>query len=276
MCHNSYTVLDKGFVRLVDWMGDNGRPVMTARVSYGSGEQDEQTDRRLTDYLMRHYHTSPFEMVEFMFHIKLPLFVFAQLVRHRTANVNSLSARYSKMTDDFYIPERLRGQAFDNVQGSLGEVENEHSLIEKLAKSSNDSYKVYESLLDAGVAREMARMVLPQNIYTEIYWKQDLHNLLHLFRLRLDGHAQWEIRQYAKAMYDLVYAISPWAMDSWENHINGAISLSQVEQDILVRSTELDEDKLQTATSTLLTGQKGFAQEVKDKFKLLYQKGTHD
>jgi len=229
-------VLDKGFVRLVDHMGNDARIVQSARVSYGEGTKTVRQDKGLIDFLTRHKHTSPIEQVEFTFHIKLPLFVMGQLVRHRTSSLNQMSARYSVMKDEFYIPEKIRGQDNQNKQGSTyNEFSNEEELINRFRENANVAYQDYEFLLSQGVARELARMVLPQNLYTEVYWKQDLHNLLHLLRLRLDSHAQWEIQQYANAMYDMAKTVSPWAVASWEEHSLNAITFGKTEKEILIK-----------------------------------------
>lgn len=220
-------VLDKGFVRLVDFMGDDSSIVRAARVSYGSGTKSVREDAGLIDYLIRHEHSSPLEMVEFTFHLKLPLFVMGQLVRHRQANLNQMSARYSVMEDEFYLPENLRAQSSNNKQSSEGEVEDETALIALMKISANAAYRDYEHLLARNVGREMSRMILPQNLYTQVYWKQDLRNLLHLLRLRMDSHAQWEIQQYANAIYEIIKPIVPNTVKSWENHVKNSIRLSE-------------------------------------------------
>jgi thymidylate synthase (FAD) len=228
-------VLDKGFVRLVDWMGDDSSIAKAARVSYGKGTKSVNEDSALIDYLIRHQHTSPIEMVEFIFHIKLPLFSMAQLVRHRTSSLNQVSARYSIMEEEFYVPEMLRVQSKTNKQssdvGSLGELER--YFLNKIARISNDAYEDYEILMKYGVAREMARMILPQNLYTQVYWKQDLKNLLHLLRLRMDEHAQYEIRVFADAIYDIIRDIVPNTIKSWENHILNSVTFSSDELELL-------------------------------------------
>lgn len=220
-------VLDKGFVRLVDFMGDDSSIVRAARVSYGSGTKSVREDAGLIDYLIRHEHSSPLEMVEFTFHLKLPLFVMGQLVRHRQANLNQMSARYSVMEDEFYLPENLRAQSSNNKQSSEGEVEDETSLIALMKVSADAAYRDYERLLSKNVGREMSRMILPQNLYTQVYWKQDLRNLLHLLRLRMDSHAQWEIQQYANAIYEIIKPIVPNTINSWENHVKDSVRLSR-------------------------------------------------
>ncbi|GEM90905.1 FAD-dependent thymidylate synthase [Oceanithermus desulfurans] len=232
-------VLDKGFVRLVDAMGDDRRIVQAARVSYGEGTKTVREDAALIDYLMRHRHTSPFEMVEFTFHVKAPIFVVRQWFRHRTASVNEISARYSVLKDEFYepTPGELRAQSKVNKQAGEGrlpaaEAERASAL---LAAAGRDVYARYQELLALGVAREQARSVLPVGIYTEFYWKQDLHNLLHFLRLRLDHHAQAEIRAYARAVAEFVKARVPLVWRSFEEHVLNARTLSASELAVLAR-----------------------------------------
>ena len=221
-------VLDKGFVRLVEVMGDDRAIVQAARVSYGEGTKSFREDRALIDYLMRHRHTSPFEMVVFKFHVKAPLFVVRQWFRHRTASVNEISGRYSVLKEEFYEPEAWRRQAKRNKQGSEGALLDEEATA-LLKETEARAYAAYQALLEKGVAREMARMVLPLNLYTEFYWKQDLHNLFHFLKLRLAPEAQWEIRQYAKAIAQMVKAHVPMAWESYEEHVLGGQSLSRTE-----------------------------------------------
>jgi len=230
-------VLDKGFVRLVDAMGDDRRIVQAARVSYGEGTKTVREDAALIDYLMRHRHTSPFEMVEFTFHVKAPIFVVRQWFRHRTASVNEISARYSVLKDEFYepAPEELRAQSEINKQageGRLPAAEAERA-AELLTAAGRDVYARYRELLELGLAREQARSVLPVGIYTEFYWKQDLHNLLHFLKLRLDRHAQAEIRTYARAIAGFVQARVPLVWRSFEEHVLDARTLSASERAVL-------------------------------------------
>ena len=216
-------VLDRGFVRLVDYMGGDARVVQSARVSYGAGTKTVREDQGLINYLMRNAHTSPFEQVSLVFHMKLPLFVFAQMVRHRTAKLNAMSARYSVMLDEFYLPEgsELRAQSEINKQVGEGALPDDVASMtaETLAKFCESAYADYEKMIAQGVSREQARMILPQNLYTQIYWKIDLHNLFHLLRLRLDWHAQAEIRVYAEAMAKCAQAVAPMCYDAFEEHI---------------------------------------------------------
>ncbi|WP_234554156.1 FAD-dependent thymidylate synthase [Thermus caliditerrae] len=221
-------VLDKGFVRLVDAMGNDRAIVQAARVSYGKGTKTVREDAALIDYLMRHRHTSPFEMVEFKFHVKAPIFVVRQWFRHRTASVNEISGRYSVLKEEFYEPQAWRKQARRNKQGSEGELSDEEASL-LLKGVEREAYQAYQTLLEKGIAREMARMVLPLNLYTEFYWKQDLHNLFHFLALRLDPHAQWEIRQYAKAIAEIVKAHVPLAWQSFEEHVLKGTHLSRTE-----------------------------------------------
>ncbi|TBH20026.1 FAD-dependent thymidylate synthase [Thermus thermamylovorans] len=221
-------VLDKGFVRLVEAMGDDGAIVQAARVSYGEGTKTVREDAALIDYLMRHRHTSPFEMVEFKFHVKAPLFVVRQWFRHRTASVNEISGRYSVLKEEFYEPRAWRRQARRNKQGSEGEVADPEALA-LLQGVEGEAYRAYRALLERGIAREMARMVLPLNLYTEFYWKQDLHNLFHFLALRLAPEAQWEIRQYAEAIARLVKERVPLAWQSFEEHVLRGAHLSRTE-----------------------------------------------
>lgn len=229
-------LLDHGFVRLVDWMGDDSSIVHAARVSYQDGTKVKRSDAGLIDYLVRNRHTSPIEQVTFTFHIKLPIFVFAQLVRHRTASLNAQSARYSVMKDEFYIPEVARTQSDTNKQGSnfsFNDRSLSHRMRSVMEEITRISYQSYESLLSQGVARELSRIILPQNLYTEVYWTQNLHNLLHLLKLRLDEHAQWEIQQYAEALHSLVNKITPITTEAWERHNRDSITLSSYEVDML-------------------------------------------
>ncbi len=212
--------LDKGFVRLVDVMGDDNSIVQAARVSYGSGTKKVHQDRGLIRYLMRHAHTTPFEMVEFKFHVKLPIFVARQWIRHRTANVNEYSGRYSVMKDEFYLPdvEQIRTQSTVNKQGRSNEILPEdlaNEIRNDMQESQRNSYEEYEQFLERDIAREISRVNLPLSLYTEWYWKIDLHNLFHFLRLRLDDHAQFEIRVYAEAMNEIVKEIVPFAWEAF-------------------------------------------------------------
>lgn len=226
--------LDHGFVRLVDVMGDDGSIVQAARVSYGAGTKTVNEDRGLIRYLMRHQHTTPFEMVEFKFHIKLPIFIARQWIRHRTANVNEYSGRYSIMKDDFYLPdtEQIRPQSEINKQGRSEEIfepEKANSIREQMDKVQNSLYTEYENLLENDLARELARINLPLSNYTEWYWKIDLHNLFHFLRLRIDTHAQYEIRVYGEAMAEIVKQIVPHAWEAFEDYSLNSVNFSKPE-----------------------------------------------
>jgi thymidylate synthase (FAD) len=229
-----FPVLDKGFVRLVDYLGGDERVVQSARVSYGEGTKTYREDAGLIDYLLRHHHTSPFEQVILTFHVKLPIFVARQWIRHRTARVNEISGRYSVMKDDFYLPgaEDVALQSDDNKQGrrdealEAGEADTVRSLLELGQRRAYDSYR---ALVDRGIARELARINLPLSLYTEWYWQIDLHNLFHFLKLRLDSHAQKEIRLYARVLLDIARTVAPCSCGSFERHILGAVSFSRDE-----------------------------------------------
>ena len=231
---NYIPVLDHGFVGLVDHMGSDNAIVQAARVSYGAGTKQVQDDRNLIRYLMRHEHTTPFEMCEVKFHIKLPIFVMRQLVRHRTASMNEYSARYSVLTDEFYIPEfeQIQKQSTTNKQGreeSEWDWQGKRDVQHAFQRSFHNAYKEYKNLLgkeDDGLARELARSVLPVGGYTELYWKANLKNFLHMARLRMDPHAQWEIREFAGAMYDLVKPLFPEACSAFEDYAVNTVKFS--------------------------------------------------
>ena len=225
-----FDVLDHGFVRVIDYMGDDAAVVQAARVSYGEGTTTTRSDRGLIDYLMRHRHTTPFEMCELKLHVKLPIFVARQWIRHRMANVNEASARYSVMDREFYLPkaESVALQARDNKQGRGAAVDphTAASFIEVLTNVSLSARDDYDGALEAGIARELARIGLTLNTYTEWYWKIDLHNLLHFLRLRSDGHAQAEIRAYADVIGDVVEQWVPHTWAAWVEHVRDAPRLS--------------------------------------------------
>lgn len=226
--------LDHGFVRLVDYMGGDERIVQAARVSYGSGTKSYRQDRALIHYLIRNWHTSPVEQVQLTFHCKMPIFVARQWVRHRTARLNEISGRYSVMKDEFYVPapEQIRPQSTDNKQGRSEErmsPEAETEVRELFADDQKRVYDNYEKLLDMNVAREIARNNLPLSLYTEWYWQIDLHNLFHFLRLRMDAHAQYEIRVYAEALAKCAQAVAPMAYEAFEEHILGSVSFSRAE-----------------------------------------------
>lgn len=237
---NRIDCLDHGFVRLVDRMGDDSSIVEAARCSYQNGTTVSRADKELINYLYRHKHTTPFEMVEFKFHCKMPIFVARQWIRHRTANVNEYSARYSILEKEFYIPkpEQLMPQSKTNKQGRAGEltVEQKSEVVKMISELSGAAYDIYSVLLGEeisipaskedplnpetypGIARELARMVVPTNIYTQWYWKIDLHNLLHFLSLRMDSHAQYEIRVFADAIYELIKPYVPAAIEAFDEY----------------------------------------------------------
>lgn len=206
--YKEHKVLDKGFVRLVDYMGSDESVVQSARISYGRGTKSVNQDAALINYLMRHSHTTPFEMCEIKFHIKLPIFVARQWVRHRTANVNEYSARYSVLDREFYIPEhdQIAKQSENNAQGRGSSLSHEDAeyVTDLLVHDSNMVYETYNKFLEKGISREISRVNLTLNYYTEWYWKIDLHNLLHFLKLRSEMNAQYEIRVYAKAILEIV------------------------------------------------------------------------
>jgi thymidylate synthase (FAD) len=233
-------VLDKGFVRMVDYLGGDDRIVQSARVSYGGGTKTYRQDRGLIHYLLRNAHTSPFEQVQLTFHAKMPVFVARQWVRHRTARLNEISGRYSVMKEEFYVPapEQILPQSLDNKQGRGGERfadDEERAIIEQFRAEQRLAYANYEGLLEKNVAREVARINLPLSLYTEWYWQVDLHNLFHFLRLRLDAHAQYEIRVYAEALAQCAKAVAPLAYEAFEEHILGAVSLSRAECEAVAR-----------------------------------------
>ena len=226
-----FAVLDKGFVRLVDYLGGDERVVQSARVSYGAGNRTYREDSALIDYLLRNSHTSPFEQVILTFHIKLPIFVARQWVRHRTARLNEISGRYSVMKDDFYVPtpEDIAFQSTDNKQGRSSRAldpEQAEKIRAAFVRGQKDSYALYDSLVNEGLARELARINLPLSLYTEWYWQIDLHNLFHFLDLRLDGHAQKEIRLYAQVLLEIAKKVAPVCCASFERHILGGVRFS--------------------------------------------------
>lgn len=230
-------VLDKGFVKLVDFMGDDSSIVQAARVSYGKGTKKVNEDRGLIRYLMKHAHTSPFEMCELKFHCKMPIFVARQWVRHRTAAINEYSARYSEVKDEFYIPEldRVQLQSKDNKQGSGLQANRQiqQSFVNDCIDSQQVAAETYKEYNELGVAKELNRINMPVSNYTEWYWKINLHNFFHFCRLRLDPHAQYEIRVFAQAMYDLVKEHYPIACEAFEDYSLNAVKFSKQEMSII-------------------------------------------
>lgn len=262
-------VLDHGFVGLVDSMGSDGAIVSAARVSYGDGTKSVNEDRGLIRYLVRHRHTSPIEMAEVKLHLKMPIFIMRQWVRHRTASLNEYSGRYSLMSDEMYLPTfaDLQPQSRDNKQGRAGAFDDKtkEGVSWLLEAAYDTSFNTYEALVKSksehidpsdviwgaydeadqllpddypGLARELARIPLPLATYTELYWKQNLHNLLHLIKLRRDGHAQKEIRDYAEAVYSLIKPLFPLTIEAWEDYVWYGRNLSRMEIDVLAKLIE--------------------------------------
>ena len=241
--YTAYPVLDHGFVRVIDYMGDDAAICQAARVSYGKGTKSVQNDEGLIRYLMRHWHSTPFEMCEIKLHVKLPVFVARQWIRHRTANVNEYSARYSILDREFYIPapEHIAAQSTINNQGRGETLTGDEAarVLEILKADSARAYDNYEAMISddgqQGLARELARMNLPANIYTQWYWKVDLHNLLHFLRLRADSHAQYEIRVYADEICKIVADWVPYAYAAFEDYRMGGATLSKTSLDVMRR-----------------------------------------
>ena len=245
-----YPVLDHGFVRLVDYLGSDQRIVQSARVSYGAGTKTYRQDKGLINYLLRNDHTSPFEQVVFTFHLKMPIFVARQWVRHRTGRMNEISGRYSVMKEECYVPdsEHIALQSEDNKQGrknepvSAGEAEEVKAALEKAYASS---FEAYDGLLEKGIARELSRVALPLALYTEFYWQMDLHNLFHFLELRLDAHAQYEIRVYAEVILEIVRKVCPMAAEAFENYKLGAVTFSKKEMAALKAMLKGEDDPLE-------------------------------
>ena len=242
MLYTAFPVLDHGFIRVIDYMGTDSAIVQAARVSYGKGTRKVNEDAGLINYLMRHRHTTPFEMCEIKFHIKLPIFIARQWIRHRTANVNEYSGRYSIMDKEFYIPapEQLAAQSQSNRQGRGDTLEGAQAqrVLELLREDATRAYDHYEDMLNenaagkiidaskTGLARELARMNLTLNYYTQWYWKIDLQNLMHFLSLRADAHAQYEIRVYAQVMLDMLKAWVPLTYSAFMDYRVGGASIS--------------------------------------------------
>ena len=222
-----------GFARLVSHMGTDDDVVQAARVSYGPGTKSVSDDRGLIRYLMRHRHTTPFEMVEFKFHIRAPIFVARQWLRHRTASVNEMSARYSMIDTGYFVPTTLRIQSGTNKQCSGEDMPGAELLLLKQKASCDLAFHTYDELLKKGCSRELARTHLPQSTYTEFYWKINLHNLMHFLKLRLDDHAQKEIRDLARLVAEHVKATVPVTWEAFEDFVLGSVSLSRLEVEAL-------------------------------------------
>ena len=258
--YKAIPVLDHGFVRVIDYMGDDAAICQAARVSYGRGTKSVQNDEGLIRYLMRHWHSTPFEMCEIKLHVKLPVFVARQWIRHRTANVNEYSARYSILDREFYIPEpsHVNAQSVVNNQGRGGVLEGAEAarVLEILKSDSNRAYDNYEAMIaetgpdgepQDGLARELARMNLPSNIYTQWYWKVDLHNLFHFLRLRADAHAQYEIRVYADAICNVVADWVPAAYRAFEDYRLGGATMSNTAIECIRRMVKGEEVTQETS-----------------------------
>jgi thymidylate synthase (FAD) len=229
-----FAVHGAGFVRLVDYLGNDDRVVQAARVSYGEGTKTFREDRGLIHYLMRNEHTSPFEQVMLTYHIKMPIFVARQWVRHRTAHMNEISARYSVLKEEFYVPRPgdVALQSEQNKQGRESTPAPDavtNRFIDSLRAEQRDAYASYQNHLSANIARELARINLPLSTYTEMYWQIDLHNLFHFLALRLDPHAQKEIRDYAGVVFDLARLVAPVSCGAFEDYSLGAITFSGTE-----------------------------------------------
>lgn len=271
--HKTIPVLDHGFIRVVDYMGDDAAVVQAARVSYGRGTKKVSEDRGLIRYLMRHSHTTPFEMAEIKVHVKLPIFVARQWIRHRTASVNEYSARYSILDKEFYVPEaeNLAAQSANNKQGREGAPLADNAwVLNLLREESERSYGGYSALLNVsedgtsldndrvGIARELARMNLSLNFYTQWYWKTNLHNLLNFLRLRADPHAQYEIRAYAEKLLDITEKWVPLTFEAFKEYKLGAVTLSAsawqvVKARLAGKSITFDESGLSQREWTELT-----------------------
>jgi len=268
----AFPVLDDGFIRVVDYMGDDGSIVQAARVSYGTGTKRVHEDRGLIRYLLRHAHTTPFEMCEIKFHVRAPMDAWRQWIRHRTANVNEYSTRYSVAIDAAQKtpPDKWRRQSADNRQGSAGFLARAEGLVltEAETQLQNLARSTYDARLAAGVAREQARKDLPLSTYTEAYWKVDLHNLLHFLRLRMDDHAQEEIRAYAIAMGEQI--VAKWVPLVWEaftDYRREAMYLSRIEIEIVSAMAEGRSDHAKTVFESIAS--KRERDEVEGKLRKL-------
>jgi len=260
--YEALPILDHGFVRVVDYMGNDSSIVQAARVSYGKGTKKVNTDSGLIKYLMRHWHSTPFEMCEIKYHVKLPIFIARQWIRHRTANVNEYSARYSILDKEFYLPDKknLAAQSQSNRQGRGNVLEGDQAtkVLKLLKNDAEQTYKNYEEMLNErydgsiidenkiGLARELARMNLTLNTYTQWYWKTDLLNLMNFLRLRADSHAQYEIRAYADVMLDTLKKWVPITYDAFIDYRVGGFEVSSKGKKVIqsmIKGEEIDIDK---------------------------------
>lgn len=242
-----YKVLDKGWVKLDNFMGSDSDTAACARESYKKGTKQINNDIGLLDHLIRNMHTSPLEMPIVRYRQKIPLFVLAQQVRHRTHAMNQLSLRYSESELEFYEPEEWRLQDALNKQGSHGFLEDPDDLafmIQHQHEIDEHTGEVYRHMLEKGISREMARIILPQALYTELVWQQNLHNHLHLLKLRMDGHAQWEIQQYALTMHGIVKQLFPIITHCWDNHVFNGVRVSADEKSVIRELIALHQDLL--------------------------------
>ncbi len=261
-----FKVLNKGFVRLVDYMGSDERIVQSARVSYGKGTKSYRQDKGLIDYLLRNEHTSPFEQVIFTFHVKLPIFVARQWIRHRTARVNEISGRYSIMRPEFYIPYKrdISFQSTDNKQARSTE-QVPHNLQEKVLKlllaDQRSTYSNYQSMIKDNIAKELARINLPLSLYTEWYWQIDLNNLLHFLKLRMGSHSQKEIRLYAEKMYEICKKVCPITFEAFDKHILGGTRFSKTEMQALKNMLKGKKSGLEGKKLNQFLDKLGFARE---------------
>ncbi len=248
-----FSVLDKGFVRVIDYMGDDNAIVQAARISYGQGTKHVNQDKALIRYLMRNRHTSPFEMCEIKLHFKLPLFVAQQWLRHRTAHINAYSGRYSEMPDEFYYPNKdvLQMQSTSNKQGRDGKLSEsiKDEILQNMQNDSEMCYETYQKFLNLGVTRELARNNLTFNIYTSWYWKIDVHNLLHFLRLRCDSHAQYEIRQYANQIKEILKIWMPITYEAFCDYCQNGVYLSH--EALKVVKAKLNNEKYEPDTTKL-------------------------
>ena len=242
---NEIEVHELGFVKLLDVMGDDEEVENAARISYGEGTRKVSQTRNLIRYLMRHKHTSPFEMCEVKFHIKLPIFVMRQLVRHRTANLNEYSGRYSIMSDEYYLPQGdyLQKQSSTNNQGRDETLPNKGALQFEFNRIYDNANIAYHNLLEEDLARELARVLLPVANYTEVIWKIDLHNFFHVIKLRADSHAQREIQDYANAMYELVKPHFPLCCEAFEDYVKNSVTFSRQEIEVIRELLEYADTK---------------------------------
>jgi thymidylate synthase (FAD) len=249
-----YRVLDHGFVALIDYMGSDEAVEQAARVSYGAGTRKLSETRGLIRYLRRHRHTTPSEMVELKFHCAMPMFVARQFIRHRTANVNELSARYSLMPLLYYKPaaEQFQLQSRSNKQGRAGDAPPEvyREAVERWDKLRADAGSTYRWMLEEDVAREIARIDLPLSTYTQWYWKIDLHNLLHFLSLRVDPRAQWEIQEFARAIAGMVKRVAPLSYEAWVDYDLESRPLTRAERDVLSRLVQAGDDAIAARAGT--------------------------